>query len=167
LKAGYIDNHVFHDSKLGTPQGGVISPLLANIALHGMEEALGIRRDKTGANISSRTLVRYADDFIVACKTETDAKLVVSQLADWLQIRGLSFCLEKTQIVHVSQGFNLLGFNVRLYNCGAKQKLLTKPSKPSQVKFRQSLKTTWKSLIGKPIAIVLAQINPIIRGWVN
>jgi RNA-directed DNA polymerase len=132
-----------------------------------MEEALGIRRDKTGANISSRTLVRYADDFIVACKTEADAKSAVSQLANWLQIRGLSFSSEKTQIVHASQGFDFLGFNVRQYNSGTKRKLLIKPSKSSQVKLRYNLKTIWKSLIGKPIAKVLAQINPIIRGWVN
>jgi RNA-directed DNA polymerase len=132
-----------------------------------MEEALGIRREKSGFNRGNRTLVRYADDFIVACKTEADAKLVVSQLANWLQIRGLSFCSEKTQIVHANQGFYFLCFNVRLYNSGTKQKLLIKPSKSSQVKLRYNLKTICKSLIGKPIAKVLAQINPIIRGWVN
>ena len=63
LKAGYVDKGVFHETEAGTPQGGVISPLLANIALHGMEEALGIKHRKRGELDSKRALVRYADDF--------------------------------------------------------------------------------------------------------
>src|SRR5437660_6540998 len=74
LKAGYVDRNVFHDTEKGTPQGGVVSPLLANIALHGMEDALEISYDSYGHNQSPRTLVRYADDFVVLTKTRRDAE---------------------------------------------------------------------------------------------
>ena len=73
LKAGYVDQGVFHETPTGTGQGAVISPLLANIALHGMEEALGIRRRKAGGITGPRALVRYADDFCVFCETKEDA----------------------------------------------------------------------------------------------
>lgn len=69
LKAGYVDNNVFRESTAGTPQGGIISPLLANIALHGMEEALGVRYDYRGLSIGSRIVVRYADDFVLLCES--------------------------------------------------------------------------------------------------
>jgi len=71
LKAGYVDKGVFHETEAGTPQGGVISPLLANIALHGMEEALGIKHRKRGDLDSKRAVVRYADDFCGATRGRT------------------------------------------------------------------------------------------------
>ena len=75
LKAGYVDNNTFHAQKSGTPQGGIISPLLANIALHGMEETLGVKYDYRGQSKGKRIVVRYADDFVILCETEEDAKL--------------------------------------------------------------------------------------------
>ncbi len=77
LNAGYIDNDSFNDTYFGTPQGGVISPLLANIALHGMEEELGVRyhRDRRGYKLASKSVgvVKFADDFVVVCKTKEQA----------------------------------------------------------------------------------------------
>jgi len=77
LKAGYMEGGVLHDTPAGTPQGGVISPLLANIALHGLEEALGVHRNKLGFNRTGRAVVRYADDFVVFCQTREDAEKVI------------------------------------------------------------------------------------------
>ena len=116
LKAGYVDKGVFHETEAGTPQGGVISPLLANIAMHGMEEALGIKHRKRGDLDSTRALVRYADDFCVFCETQEDAQAVQDILADWLSKRGLALSPEKTKIVHLTEGFNFLGF-VRHGSC--------------------------------------------------
>jgi RNA-directed DNA polymerase len=167
LKAGYMDKQVYHDSTLGTPQGGVISPLLANIALHGMEQCLDITRDNSGRIKSSYTLIRYADDFIVACRSENEAKQAQTKLKTWLQIRGLRLSDDKTHITHIRDGFDFLGFNIRLYSSKHKKALLIKPSKQSRVKLRYNLKTTWKWLLGKPINTVISKLNPIIRGWAN
>jgi RNA-directed DNA polymerase len=165
LEAGYVDKRVFHDSPLGTPQGGVISPLLANIALHGMEEALGITRSKSNRVQATRTVIRYADDFIVACKTEQEALLVKNLLTTWLWKRGFMLSPEKTRIIHIRDGFDFLGFNIRLYTSGKKEKLLIKPSKQSLVKFRSKLKTLWKACLGSPVVRVVAKLNLVIKGW--
>jgi hypothetical protein len=84
LKAGYLDKGICHETPTGTGQGSVISPLLANVALHGMEDALGIRRRKTGGITGSRAVVRYADDVCVFCETQEDACAVLETLAAWL-----------------------------------------------------------------------------------
>src|SRR5262249_28040696 len=109
--------------------GGVISPLILNIALHGLEEAAGIRY-QTGASAdkvapSSPALTRYADDLVVCCHTEQQAEQVKAKLAAWLAPRGLAFNEAKTRIVHLTEGFSFLGFNLRRYRNG---KLLIKPS---------------------------------------
>lgn len=167
LKAGYVDKHVYHDSDLGTPQGGVISPLLANIALHGMESALNIARNSAGRVTSPYTCIRYADDFIVACRTKEDASIAIHKLNIWLQECGLSLSKEKTKITHITDGFDFLGFNIRMYKSKRSQKLLIKPSKISIVKFRKKLKKTWKEARGSTISNVIAKLNPIIKGWAN
>ena len=93
----------------GTPQGGVMSPLLANIALHGMEEAIGVKYDYRGQLIGKRAVVRYADDFVCFCETKEDAEQVQGILTDWLKERGLTLSQEKTRIVHLTEGFDFLG----------------------------------------------------------
>lgn len=171
LKAGYLDENVFHETEAGTPQGGVISPLLANIALHGMEEALGVKHKKRGGIISKRAVVRYADDFCVFCESQEDAESVIEILVEWLNKRGLMLSPEKTKIIHLSEGFNFLGFNIRHYKAPKTSKsgwkLLTKPSKESVNKHREKMKLEWESLHGHNIQKVIWKLNPIIRGWVN
>lgn len=171
LKAGYLENEMFHTTEAGTPQGGVISPLLANIALHGMEEALGITLNKWGQNYSGRAMVRYADDFVVFCETKEDAEQAREVLREWLAVRGLAFSPEKTRIVHLTEGFDFLSFTVRQYeargNAKAKNgvKLLVKPSKKAVQKKRDELRQTWLSMRGKSVREICATFNPIIRGW--
>ena len=132
LKAGYMEQGAFHATEAGTPQGGVISPLLANIALHGIEEALGVRYDKRGQIISKRAVVRYADDFVVFCETQEDAEAAKQTLSRWLEARGLTLSAEKTKVVHLSEGFDFLGFTIRHYKSALTKsgwKVLITPSK--------------------------------------
>ncbi len=170
LKAGYVDKGVFHETEAGTPQGGVISPLLANIALHGMEEALGIKHRKRGELDSKRAIVRYADDFCVFCESQEDAEASKQILTEWLSKRGLVLSPEKTKIVHLTEGFNFLSFNIRLYrasNTKTGWKLLTKPSKEAVQKHRDKMKQEWEEVRGWNVQKILWKLNPIIRGWAN
>jgi RNA-directed DNA polymerase len=170
LKAGYLDMGHYHETLSGTPQGGVISPLLANIALHGMEQALGVKHRTRGELIGTRAVVRYADDFCVFCETQEDAQHCQSLLTDWLRQRGLAFSPEKTRIVHLSEGFDFLGFNVRHYpvsNTKTGWKLLIKPSKKATQKIRDRLRKECLALHGQNQLEVIRRLNPIIRGQAN
>jgi RNA-directed DNA polymerase len=166
LRAGVVDKGRFATTEEGTPQGGVISPALFNVALHGMEKAAGVRFHATGTNAGrvkkgSPTLVRFADDFVVMCVSREQAEQTKTRLAAWLASRGLAFNEDKTRIVHADAGFDFLGFNVRRYQ----GKLLIKPSKPAIRRIRERLRTEFRSLRGANAAAVLRTINPIVRGW--
>jgi RNA-directed DNA polymerase len=162
LKAGVVENGRLSRTEEGTPQGGVISPLLLNIALHGMETAAGTRYGSdTHANKSSPILIRYADDFVVHCHTRQQALEVKARLATWLTPRGLAFNDDKTQVVSLTDGYDFLGFNVRRY----RGKLLIKPSKTAVRRIRQRLRDELRSLRGSNASAVLKLLNPIIRGW--
>jgi len=166
LAAGVIEQGRFAPTEEGTPQGGVVSPLLLNIALHGMEEAAGVRYlrcDPHGANVAAGApvLVRYADDFVVLCHTRDQAEQAWHRLGQWLAPRGLAFNEDKTHIVHVDQGFDFLGFNVRRY----RGKLLIKPSPAAVKRIRARLAAEVVSLRGANAEAVIRRLNPIIRGW--
>ncbi len=171
LKAGYVEQEVFHATERGTPQGGVASPLLANIALHGMEEALGVKYDYRGQLIGKRAVVRYADDFVCFCESREDAEQVQKILVEWLKERGLALSEEKTRIVHLTEGFDFLGFNIRHYPAPQTSrtgwKLLIKPSKTSVQDVQRKLKDQWDKAQGTNVQSVLTKLNPIIRGWAN
>lgn len=166
LTAGVIERGRFAPTEEGTPQGGVISPLLLNVALHGMEAAAGVRYLRAGADGArtvegSPALARYADDFVVMCYSRDQAEQVWHRLEQWLAPRGLSINVDKTRIVHIDDGFDFLGFNVRRYG----GKLLIKPSKAAVTRFRQRLTTEVRSLRGANALTVIITLNPIIRGW--
>jgi RNA-directed DNA polymerase len=172
LKAGVMEDGAVHSTEAGTPQGGVISPLLLNIALHGMEAALGVRRDRKGGISGERAVVRYADDFVVFCQSREDALRVKDVLLPpWLAERGLSLSEEKTRIVHLTEGFDFLGFTVRHHakplTTRTGHKLLIRPSKKAVVKKREDLRREWLDLKGHSITAVLHRLNPIIRGWAH
>jgi RNA-directed DNA polymerase len=172
LQAGYLEDGRYHDTPTGTPQGGVISPLLLNIALHGMEAALGVTHDTRGKIIGKRAVVRYADDFVVFCETEEDALDVRDRvLPAWLAERGLSLSEEKTRIVHLSEGFDFLGFNVRHYPCPQTSrsgyKLRITPSKKTVLGKVGEIRDIWLALHGHSVKAVLWKLNPIIRGWAD
>ncbi len=170
LKAGIFEvGKGFSPTLAGTPQGGVISPLLLNIALHGLEEAAGVRyrtgRYAEDVTDASPTLTRYADDLVVCCHTRQQAEQVKARLAAWLAPRGLAFNEAKTRIVRLDDkdGFLFLGFHLRRYPNG---KLLIKPSAPAIKRLRKRLAKEFRALRGANIAAVLAKITPIVRGWV-
>jgi len=167
LKAGVFEpGKGFAPTGEGTPQGGVISPLLMNVALHGLEEAAGVRYQTAGVHAGetrpgSPILVRYADDLVVLCNSQEQAEQIKVQLAGWLTPRGLAFNEGKTKIVPLSQGFDFLGYNVRRYH----QKLLIKPSEAALRRIRKRLATEMRALRGSNVMAVLAKLGPVIRGW--
>ena len=167
LKAGVFEpGKGFAPTEEGTPQGGVISPLLMNVALHGLEEAAGVRYITTGIRAGdikpgSPTLIRYADDLVVLCHSQEQAVQVKAKLAEWLAPRGLVFNEDKTQIVHLSQGFDFLGFNVRRY----RHKLLVKPGRTAVARLRARLAAEMRALRGSNALAVIAKLNPLIKGW--
>jgi RNA-directed DNA polymerase len=162
LKAGVVENGRLTRTEEGTPQGGVVSPVLLNIALHGMETAAGARYGADGyAKKGSPVLIRYADDFVVHCHTRQEANEVKARLAAWLAPRGLAFNEDKTRVVTLEEGLDFLGFNVRSY----RGKLLIKPSKAAVRRVRERLRTELRSLRGSNAQAVIKRLNPIIRGW--
>jgi RNA-directed DNA polymerase len=171
LKAGYIDNDSFHGTDSGTPQGGIISPLLANIALHGMEEELGVRyyldRENHKLARNSVGLVKYADDFVIVCKTKEEAISMYDRLTPYLNRRGLTLAEDKTKVTHIRQGFDFLGFNLRQYRTNTGMQLLIKPSKDSIKKAKSTIKDVFMQLRGKPVGDLIMKLNPIIRGTGN
>ncbi len=170
LKAGYVDKGVFHDTDRGVPQGGIISPLLANIALHGMESVLGIKYDKYGYSKSRRGIVRYADDLVVFCETKENALSAIETLTQWMKTKGLKFSESKTKIVHLSEGFEFLGFNIKHYqdrNTKTGRKVLIKPSKKSLQRIRDKIRQIWLDNIGHNVDNLINQLNPVIRGIAN
>jgi len=171
LKAGYVDDNSYHDTDAGTPQGGIISPLLANIALHGMEEELGVRYycDRGDYKLARNAvgIVKYADDFVIVCKTEEDAMSMYDRLKPYLEKRGLTLAEDKTKVTHIRVGFDFLGFNLRQYKTNNGMHLFIKPSKTSVKKARQTIKNVFMQLRGRPVIDLITKLNPIIRGIGN
>src|ERR1700752_4868754 len=169
LKSGYMDKHVLHETTDGTPQGGIISPALANFALDGLERVLrekypaATRLKSVGNQRPSVNFIRYADDFVITGKSkellEGEVKPLVEQ---FLQERGLELSPTKTVITHVEKGFDFLGQNVRRYPNG---KLLIKPSKKNVKTFLAGVRATIKAGLGMSAADLIDQLNPKIRGW--
>jgi RNA-directed DNA polymerase len=168
LKAGVFEaGKGFAPTGEGTPQGGVISPCLLNVALHGLEGAAGVRYRSTGTHAGeteqdSPVLIRYADDFTVLCHSQEQARQVKAQLTEWLAPRGLSFNEDKTKIMHLTEGFDFLGVNVRRYPGG---KLLIKPSKAAIRRIRERLAAETRALRGSNAMAVIVRLSPVIRGW--
>ncbi|MEU0896776.1 group II intron reverse transcriptase/maturase [Streptomyces massasporeus] len=166
LKAGVLEQGKWAPTTEGTPQGGVVSPLLLNIALHGMESAAGVEwyvsHGRPGTKPTTPVLIRYADDFVVLTHSREKAEEARRELARWLEPRGLRFNEEKTRITHVNEGFDFLGFNIRRTGDG---KCIIQPSKDAVRKIREKLRTEVKALHGANAAEVVRKLTPIVRGW--
>jgi len=168
LKAGYIDKHTLHPTEEGTPQGGICSPVLANLTLDGLERVLREHfRDTTRASRKARSkvhLVRYADDFIVTGSSKELLENEVKPLVEaFMRERGLELSQEKTHITHIEEGFDFLGQNVRKYN----GKLLIKPSKKSVKAHLESIRGRIKDNPTDTAGHLITLLNPVIRGWAN
>lgn len=167
LKAGVFEaGKGFAPTDEGVPQGGVISPLLLNVALHGLETAAGVAYLTTGVRAGEikaghPAVIRYADDLVALCHSQEQAQQVQARLAEWLAPRGLAFNDAKTRITHLDEGCDFLGFNVRRYH----GRLLIKPSKTAVKRIRGRLSRQMRALRGANATAVLATIVPITRGW--
>lgn len=164
LKAGYMEKHVIHPTDAGTPQGGICSPVLANMTLDGLERALAekIRPTTRQGRKAMVHLVRYADDFLITGRSkEVLEQEVKPTIEAFMRDRGLELSAEKTVITHIKDGFDFLGQNVRKYN----GKLLIRPSKQSVQEHLTKIREIVKENKQTPAGILIAQLNPIIRGW--
>jgi len=167
LKCGYIDTGRLFPTKAGTPQGGTISPTIANMVLDGLETMLNKAfhpRHVNGAKVNHKVnFIRYADDFIVTGDSRELLELEVKPLVErFMAERGLELSQEKTVITHITSGFDFLGFNVRRYANG---KFLIKPSTKNVHSFLEKVRTIIKHSKANTQQELIAKLNPIIRGW--
>jgi RNA-directed DNA polymerase len=165
LKAGFMDHGTLYPTEAGTPQGGIASPVLANLALDGLERELRLRfpKPKSGSN-AMVNLVRYCDDWIITARSKEILEQEVKPLVErFLAERGLCLSPHKTRIVHIDEGFDFLGQNVRMYN----GKLLIKPSRQSVKSLLSKVREVIKVNKPTPAGQLIGQLNPLLRGWAN
>ncbi len=166
LKSGYMEKGSFNETEQGTPQGGVISPLLANIGLHGLEKAvtdIPYRYPNGQKSRKGMGIIRYADDFVILARSEEKILEAKETVKKWLEERNLKFSEEKTRIVHIEDGFDFLGFNIRTYD----GKAIIKPAKSKVLTFCKRIGEEIKSLNGATQGAVISRLNPILRGFAN
>jgi RNA-directed DNA polymerase len=160
LKSGFIENNTFNHTLTGTPQGGIISPTLANITLDGLEQVV----KNACPNRSLVNFVRYADDFIVTARSkDLLVHNIIPAINDFLKPRGLQLSQEKTRITRIEDGFDFLGQNLRKYN----GKLITKPSKDSVKNLIEKIRLIIKRAKGWSAENLIHKLNPVLRGWAN
>jgi RNA-directed DNA polymerase len=159
LKAGFIDKDTYYPSKEGVPQGGIISPLIANMTLDGLETELRKRYPKAKVN-----LVRFADDFLITGRSkELLRNEVIPFVQTFLQARGLELSREKSRTTRIADGFDFLGQNIRKY----KGKLLIKPSAKNVKAFLKKVRHIIKTSQAISAGQLIIRLNPILRGWAN
>ena len=166
LKAGYVESGKLFPTEAGTPQGGIASPTIANIALDGLEAVLAERfgRPRSAITRFRVRLVRYADDFLITGNSkEILAQEVKPCVEAFLAERGLQLSQEKTAITHISEGFDFLGQNVRKYD----GTLLIKPSAKNVKAFLDSVRETIRLNRSAKQETLINLLNPKIRGWAN
>jgi RNA-directed DNA polymerase len=165
LKAGYLEKHVLFATTEGTPQGGIVSPVLANRALDGLQRLLAERFMNTPSRSRRHKvhLVRYADDFIITGTSKVLLEHEVQPLVEhFLAERGLELSHEKTRITHIEDGFDFLGQTIRRYRCG---KVLAKPSKRSVQTFLAKIRETIDTAGSMTAGELIWRLNQQIKGW--
>ena len=189
LKVGYCDQGNLFPTNDGTPQGGVISPLLANIALHGMEERIKqyaeILKGKKTVNRQALSLIRYADDFVIIHEDLNVVKRCQEIIAEWLSDMGLELKLSKTKLAHTlieidgNVGFEFLGFQIQQHKVGGYRcanntngtplgfTTLITPSKAKVKTHLAKIAEVIDTHKTAPQAALISKLNPIIRGWSN
>jgi len=166
LKSGFKWNGHLFNTEVGTPQGGIISPTLANMTLDGMEDVLSKRygvKDTLKSNKNKVNLIRYADDFVITGTTKEVLEEARELMVKFLKDRGLTLSEEKTKIVHIEEGFDFLGWNVRKYD----GKLLIKPAKKNVQTFLRKIRETVRESKTAKQENLMKKLNPVIRGWAN
>lgn len=162
LKSGYMEKQQKFPTERGTPQGGIISPVLMNMTLDGLEREISKvfpRWRKSNVNF-----IRYADDFIITAQSREQITDTILPLVEkFMSERGLKLSPEKTKITHIDEGFDFLSQNIRKY----KGKLLIKPSKNAVKTFKKKIADTIRSCRGQSAAMLIRVLNPVLRGWSN
>jgi RNA-directed DNA polymerase len=160
LRAGFIEQRVHYPTTAGTPQGGIISPVLMNLTLDGLESLLANHFPQRHGKLVH--LTRFADDFIITGRSKEILENEVKPLIQtFLHERGLTLSESKTRITHIDEGFDFLGKYIRKYN----GKFLTKPSRKNVRTFLAEIKTTILENRHTPVEDLIATLNPMIRGW--
>lgn len=168
LKCGYMEKNQWMATEAGTPQGGIISPTLANLVLDGLEKQLAqcfYRTTRNGEMFNPKVhLIRYADDFVITGISKELLENKVKPLVEaFLAERGLTLSVEKTKVTHITDGFDFLGQNVRKYG----DKLLIKPAAKNYSACIQKIREAIKSNATAKQSVVIKKLNPIIQGWAN
>jgi len=165
LKAGYMEGATLFPTEDGTPQGGIISPVLANLALDGLE-TVALRADsRRQGNLRPKiNVVRYADDFIITGRSQEQLEeKVLPAITAFLGERGLNLSREKTRITHIEAGLDFLGANVRKYG----RKLLIRPSKDNVLGLLGNLRDLIRVQKAATALDLISQLNSKLRGWAN
>jgi RNA-directed DNA polymerase len=189
LKAGIMYEGIWSEAN-GTPQGGIISPLLCNIALHGMEKEVKVELSPDGYVKGTRIFIRYADDFVILCTSFNEAVLALEDAKIALAKRGLQISEVKSKISHLIDGFDFLGFNIKLY-CKdgldpktvfikyhskdgenlyqdfdkSKTLLLIKPSLKGIKNFKIKVKEIFMKYKQARAGVLIKELNSVLRGW--
>ena len=171
LESGYVYEKELFPTERGTPQGGIISPILANHTLNGLDKILRetYKRKYKGSGVNQKlivpkiNLVRYADDLIITAPTQERAEHVIETVKQFMAARGLQLSEEKTLITNIANGFDFLGWNFRKY----KGKLLIKPSKKSQHNIMEKIRNVIDLCKARTQDELIGRLNPVIRGWLN
>jgi RNA-directed DNA polymerase len=179
LRAGILSEDAVHrDTIAGTPQGGILSPLLANIALSVLDEHFAQKWEALGsewkrskhrhAGGAINRFVRYADDFVVMVSgSQADAEALRDEVASVLAPMGLRLSEEKTKVCHIDEGFDFLGFRIqrRLKRGSDKRRVYTYPSKRSLASVMDKVRALTRRSRHRTLADLLRQLNPVLRGW--
>ena len=180
LKAKILFKDIIQESDTGTPQGGILSPMLANVALTALDEychknfgEVTPRAKRKGGEYTQNPLIRYADDFVIVCKSKAEAEVIKGEIASYLHEEiGLTLSSEKTRITHISDGFDFLGFNIRkYYKKSPKSKyheagiLLIKPQKEKVLKVTRTIQEILDSNKTAKQESIINILNPIIQGY--
>ena len=150
LKAGISENNVITVPTEGTPQGGVISPWLSNLVLDDLDKALESKQLRH---------VRYADDFVVLCRSREEAQDALAYVTEVLGKLKLSLSETKTKVSDFNEGFEFLGFHFQNYRLGIRDKSIDR--------FKDRVRTLTKRHQGRNVEAILEDLNPVIRGWAN
>jgi RNA-directed DNA polymerase len=168
LRSGYMEEATFHPTTAGVPQGGLISPVIGNMTLDGLEQVVRGKseRFRRQHNIN---FVRYADDFIITANNREVLEQLTPRIEAFLDKRGVSLSKEKTKITHISEGFDFLGQNLRKHvrPNGQLGKLQITPSKASFQRIKDKVKFLTKRYRGATPEGLIEKLNPVLRGWAN
>jgi len=180
LKSKVLFKDVTENVETGTPQGGILSPMLANVALTTLddycEKNFGTktkRSKKKGGIYTQNPIVRYADDFVIICKSKHEAEFIRGKIATFLKKKiGLELSNEKTKITHIADGFDFLGFNIRKYTEKSKRskyyhvgKLLIKPQKEKVINFLRRIQEVLSNNKTAKQESIIHMLNPMLQGF--